>query len=139
MAYKEDEIEDIFGLICHKIAIDGKALRTVLEDGSMPSSRTFFKWLDNDDKKVKQYARACDERADRIFEEMLDIADNTEMGIVTKDSEKGTEVTTADMIQHRRLKVDTRKWMLSKLNPKKFSDKLQVDTTEFKEQPLFPD
>ena len=48
-------------------------------------------------------------------------------------------MTSDDTIQHRRLQVDSHKWMLGKMNPKKYSDKIQVDTTEFSEQPLFPD
>lgn len=139
MAYKDDEIDEIFNEICVKISINGMALRNVLKLDNMPSPETFYKWLSKDENKTKQYARACEERAEIIFEEMLEIADNTETGTTTKESEKGIEVTTADMIQHRKLKVDTRKWMLSKINPKKYSDKLQVDNTEFKEQPLFPD
>ena len=54
--------------------------------------------------------------------------------IIDKD---GNEVVNHNVIQRDRLRVDTRKWYLSKLNPKKYSDKIQVDTSEFKEQPLF--
>jgi hypothetical protein len=43
------------------------------------------------------------------------------------------------MIAHRRLQVDTRKWYLSKINPKKFSEKVQQELSITKEQPLFGD
>ena len=137
MAYKDNEIEDIFSKICDKISIDGLALRNILKADDMPSSRTFFKWLDNDDKKVKQYARACEDRADNIFEDILDIADESHAD--KKVLEDGREVVDSEVVQRSRIRIDARKWMLSKMNPKKYSDKLQVDTTEFKEQPLFPD
>ena len=138
MAYSEKQIEERFYSIIKDIE-HGYALRTVLKKENNPSSRTFYKWLDEDANKVKQYVRACEARAEQIFEDILNIADTTEEGITTKETENGIETTTGDMIQHRRLKVDARKWMLGKMNPKKYSDKIQVDTTEFKEQALFPD
>lgn len=137
MAWKKNEIDKTFNVICKEIAINGKALRNVLKSKGMPSNDTFYKWIDNDSLKMEQYVRACEERANGIFEDMLVIADTPEEGVTTKQTEKGVEITTADMIAHRRLKVETRKWILGKMNPKKYSDKIQVDNTEFKEQPLF--
>ena len=139
MAYSKEKIEERFTEICRQIAEEGKSLRKVLLSKDMPNSETFYKWLDADKEKAKQYTRATNARADVIFEEILEISDTTKEGLTTKETEHGIETTTADMIQHRRLQVDSRKWMLGKMNPKKYSDKIQVDTTEFSEQPLFPD
>lgn len=137
MAYSEEDINNTFGLICHKIAIEGMALRNVLKLKNMPSGETFYKWINEDKLKTKQYARACDDRADKIFEDILNIADSVGNDVIL--DKDGKEVTNYNIIQRDRLRVDSRKWILSKLNPKKYSDKIQVDTTEFKEQPLFPD
>lgn len=104
----------------------------------MPSSQTFYKWLtpnDSDTEKVikekeiksKQYARACNDRADAIFEECLAIADNQEKDKYT--DEHGKEHVNHNVINRSRLRVDTRKWMLGKLNPKKYGDKMQQDVT----------
>lgn len=120
MAYSEDEIETKFRLILEDLE-DGKSLRQSLKQQEL-SSRTFFKWIDNDDEKVKQYARATELRADVIFEEILEISDTTEEGVTIKETDKGIETTKGDMIQHRRLKVDARKWILGKMNPKKYGD-----------------
>jgi hypothetical protein len=68
--------------------------------------------------------RACDHRADAIFEDVLDIADSQE-GDKIKLSD-GQEVTNHDVIQRARLRVDTRKWMAGKLRPTKYGDKLDV-------------
>ena len=138
MAYSKKQKDKIFESICIRV-IEGEAVINILKESGMPSTRTFWKWLKEDEEKVKQYAHAKELMAEYLFDEMLQIADTTEEGTTTKVTDRGTEITTGDMIMHRRLKVDTRKWYLSKLNPKKYSDKLQVDTTEFKEQPLFPD
>ena len=116
MAYSEIKKKEIFIDICLEIT-KGKSLRNILKEEGMPSTSTFFVWLAEDEEKSKQYARACDIRAEVIFDEMLDIADDNTNDYVNSDN-----------IQRSRLRVDTRKWMLSKLNPKKYSDKLQTDT-----------
>jgi hypothetical protein len=139
MAYSEKQIEDTFTEICRQIAEEGKSLRAVLRSKEMPESHTFYKWIDNDTNKLLQYTRATNDRAEGLFDEILQISDTTIEGTTTKETENGIEVTTADMIQHRRLQVDSRKWMLGKMNPKKYSDKIQIDQSEFSEQPLFPD
>lgn len=136
MAYSKKEIEKVFNSIIKDIE-EGQSLRQSLKGKDKPSSQTFYVWLDASEDKSKQYARACNERADKIFEDILTIADDQE-GDVYKD-EDGKEITNWNIVQRARLRVDSRKWMLSKLNPKKYSDKIQVDTTEFKTQPLFPD
>ena len=124
MAYSEDEIEIKFRLILEGLE-SGKSLRAVLREDDMPDSRTFYKWLDNDQNKITQYARACEKRTDSIFEEILDIADETHSD--KKVLEDGREVIDNEVIQRSRLRVDARKWMLSKMNPKKYGDKLETD------------
>ncbi len=48
---------------------------------------------------------------------------------MVKVTEKGTETRTGDMIQHRRLQVDARKWMLAKALPNIYGDKLTAEVT----------
>ena len=86
MAYsKAQAFKKIIGII-----ESGKSLRSILVQENMPSSRTFYKWLDKDEKKLKQYARACEERADKIFEEIIEIADTTKEGVVVETYGDGT-------------------------------------------------
>lgn len=127
--YSKKEIEKVFDNILEDIE-QGKSLRQVLRNENKPSSRTFFKWLDNDENKVKRYARACSLRADSMFDDMIDISDTTEEGTTITESDKGIFTNTGDMIQHRRLKIDTRKWILSKMNPKKYGDSKQIKLTD---------
>jgi len=134
MAYSAEEIEIIFDKILERIE-KGEALRTILKDKYMPSSRTFFKWLDEDSVKVKQYAYSCEQRADAIFDEMIEIADEAPEKYDTEFSKR----VDGGYVQNKRVRIDARKWMLSKMNPKKYSDKIQVDNSEFTEQPLFPE
>lgn len=123
MAYKEEDIERIFKDITDKISIDGLPLRKILMEEGMPSSQTFYNWLESDETKSKQYARACEDRADSIFEEILDISDESNADVIVI---QGKAVIDGSAIQRSRLKVDARKWMLSKMNPKKYGDKVDV-------------
>lgn len=57
MAYSKEDIDKIFNYVCSEIE-KGRALRNVLKDNEMPSTSTFYEWLDNDDVKSKQYANS---------------------------------------------------------------------------------
>ena len=129
MAYDKEKIEIIFTQICEQIEI-GRSLRSILkEDDNMPSSSTFFIWLKEDALKSKRYELATDLRTDILFDEIIEIAYNVEEGTTTKETERGVEITTGDMLGHRRLKIDALKWSLSKLNPKKYGDKVESINT----------
>lgn len=113
--------------ICNRIA-NGESLRSICDAESMPDKATVFRWLGAHKLFCDQYARAREAQADAIFDEILHIADNPKIGVKTKTNDKGeVEVSEGDMIEHRRLQVDARKWMAGKLRPKKYGDKLDVD------------
>lgn len=133
--YTEEERETILTDINDRIS-NGESLRKILLEKDMIDSKTFYKWIDGDDdrksdvyvKRIQQYTRACARRADAIFEEAISIADTPQEGEITKTDKDGNkEVTKADMIAHRRLQVDTRRWAAGKLNPKKYGDKVQTE------------
>ncbi len=124
MAYTPKQIEAIFKEVFNRVS-NGEAIRTVLKDKNMPNTETFYKWLDKDKSKTKQYTRATDERADSIFEDMIDIADDQEGDVyIDKD---GNEQTNHNINQRARLRVDTRKWMLGKLKPKKYGERQEIE------------
>ena len=133
MAYDKKQTESIFSDIVKQIS-EGKSLREVLRQPDMPSSRTFFKWLGGDDEKVKQYARGCNERAEMIFDQILTIADATEDDVII--NEEGNPITNHNVIQRDRLRVDARKWALSKMNPKKYGDKQAIEMDIKEEKPF---
>jgi len=133
MAYTQDEIDRLFEHICIEIET-GRSLRSILkQDENMPSSSTFFIWLTESELKSKRYELATNLRTDALFDEIVEIAYNTEEGETTKVNSKGEiETTTGDMLGHRRLKIDALKWSLSKLNPKKYGEKLDVTSKDEK-------
>lgn len=95
-----------------------KALRGRISNGK------FYDMLEEDADKEKRYARACAQRADIIFEESLEIADDSNEDITYKD---GVAIENPKVVQRDRLRVETRKWFLSKLHPKKYGDKSEID------------
>lgn len=122
MAYDKDKVFDI---ICDRIS-NGESLRSVLRDDAMPERSTVYEWLKGDESKSNQYARATNDRADAIFDEMFEIADDGTNDTMTVSIGEGLEVEklNTEHIQRSRLRIDTRKWALSKMNPKKYGDRI---------------
>lgn len=117
--------------ICRRIA-GGESLRAICEDDTMPSTSSVCRWL-ADDANVEfreQYARAREAQADAIVDEMLDIADdatNDYMERKTEDEQSPGYVLNGEHVQRSKLRIDARKWVASKLAPKKYGDKLDVE------------
>ena len=132
MAYSKEKKEIILNNIFTEI-INGRAVRNVLKDEGMPDVTTFYNWIDTNEDKSKQYARACEARADKIFDDILDISDSYENDVI-KNAD-GIEVVNYNVIQRDRLRVDSRKWIASKLNPKKYGDK-NTTTLEGGDKPI---
>ena len=132
-----------FEMILSRI-MAGESLKQICESYDPPvSSRgVFYDWLASDVAMADRYARACEVRSDHLFDEMLHIADTPLIGEKRKimanqevgpDGEEGedtitrvVEITTGDMVEHRRLQIDARKWAIAKMQPKKYGDKLDV-------------
>lgn len=124
MSYTEIQKNKIFNKICKRIS-KGEALRNIINKDDTFSDTVFFDLVDSDKDKNKQYARACEERSNVIFEDMFDIADDTGNDIIILSD--GRKVENKAIIARDRLRVDTRKWILSKMNPKKYGDKIALE------------
>jgi len=97
----------------------------------MPAQSTVYLWLLDEDKKLfsENYARARASQAEVMFDELLDIADDSSQDTII--GRRGPE-ENKEWTNRSRLKVDTRKWYLSKVLPKKFGEKLDL-TSDGKE------
>ena len=68
------------------------------------------------------YRQAVEDRADRLAEELIDLADTP--------IPKGLDgPTMSAWVQRLRVQVDVRKWVASKLAPRTYGDKLDVSVT----------
>ena len=129
IVWNEDKKQNAINIILTEIAEEGKSVRSILDNADrnvLPSNVTFCDWLRQDSELVKQYARATEIRAEKLFDEIIDIADETSNDTYT--DETGKEYTNHEVINRSRLKIDARKWVLSKLNPKKYGDKIDHTT-----------
>jgi hypothetical protein len=109
-----------------RAVMEGASLRQACRDHEVTRSEVYLDLAD-DPTFSDQYARATSIRADAMFDEMMEIADTQVEGEVRKKLKDGTEeVTVEDMLGHRKLQVDTRKWALARMNPRKYGEKVQV-------------
>ena len=95
----------------------------------MPSVTTMFNWLRSQPQFLEQYTISKAEQADAMAEEMIDIADdstNDWMERLDKDGQPAGYVLNGDHVQRSRLRIETRKWLASKLKPKKWGEKVDV-------------
>jgi hypothetical protein len=80
---------------------------------------TFNLWLNDDADLAAQYARAREDLLEMMASDILDIADRP---VGSTDS----GATDSGAVADKKVQIDTRKWLLSKLAPKKYGDKLEV-------------
>lgn len=113
--------------VCQRLA-EGESLRSICKDKHMPVPSTIYLWvIDDREGFSKQYARARAIQAENMFEEILDISDDNKDDWMTV-GRKGQEfqIENKEVTNRSRLRVDSRKWYLSKVLPKKFGDKVDV-------------
>jgi hypothetical protein len=101
---------------------EGKSLRQASQMAGV-ARQTFLDWVDKDQELAGQYAHARAAMIDKIADDIMTIAD--EELVAT-----GEGRVDSAMVQKQRLRVDTRKWLLSKLSPKKYGDKLELSGDE---------
>ena len=124
-----DYTEELADEICSLLA-EGLSMRTVCNPDDMPNKSTVFRWIRTIPEFNDQYARAKEESADAMLEETMDIADEgTNDWMEANDPENPGYKLNGEHIQRSRLRVDTRKWMMSKMKPKKYGDKITTEHT----------
>lgn len=119
----EEEKQILFDAIIQDISENGVSLFAALKNRL--SSTTFYAFMDEDESRIKRYARATELRAEKMAEETLDIADSVDNDLITLPD--GREVVNNNVINRDRLRVDTRKWLLAKMHPKKYGDKISTE------------
>lgn len=120
--------QDLADEICSRL-MSGVSLREVCRSDDMPYRARVHEWLNAYPDFSDQYARACEIRADEIFDEIFDIADNSENDWMDRKYPDGhaETVENGEAIRRSQMRIDARKWALSKMQPKKYGDKLALD------------
>jgi hypothetical protein len=95
--------------ICERLA-HGETLRKMVLDEHMPASSAIYRWLDNNESFKEQYAQARVRQADYYAEMIID------------------ESFGAHDASIGRLRMDALKWASSKIAPKKYGDKIELES-----------
>lgn len=108
MTFPASTRERILGLI-----VDGISLRKVCAQDDMPSKSTVMQWLDTDEDFRTKYARAREQQADLMFDEMADVENDVISGAMKPEA--------------ARVVLWSRQWRAAKLMPKKYGDKIDLN------------
>ena len=111
--------------VCNLIA-NGASLRQIEKMDGLPNMVTVLKWLADPDLKsfADHYEHAREARAEGIFEESLDIADDASGDLLQG---MNGPIGNSAAVNRSKLMVDTRKWFLARLAPKKFGEQASAN------------
>lgn len=139
--------EAVMAIVLERIATSTKGLNTILTEGAeidgktypLPTYSTIMKWLDDGETQEgkpsfsDRYARARDAQAHVMHDEILEIHKSALQPLVS-DGEvvygsdgKPVMVATSASVQMAKLEADNKKWLMSKLMPKKYGDRVDLN------------
>jgi len=109
--------EELAEEICRRIAA-GESVCNICKDAHMPDESAIRQWAyKNFHGFTRRFDDATAMRADALFDQLIAIADDT-----------SGDIDYASVYQ-RKLKIDTRKWMLSKMRPQRYGERIQHERT----------
>ena len=127
-------------VICERLA-DGESLVSICKTDGMPKKTAVYEWLASKKDFAEMYARAREDQADSLADQIIALADEMPMEIT---DDKGKTRFDSAYVQWQKNRVDARKWVAAKLKPRKYSDRIahvgdkdgdpmQMDVTIFDE------
>jgi hypothetical protein len=114
---------------------EGMSLRQILKAdtvGALPAQSTVYEWLLRHPLFAEQYARAREEQADTLADEIISIADEQPEVIAVTDKQGALIEHKLDgaFLQWQKNRIEARKWTAMKLKPKKYGDRMAVEGVE---------
>jgi hypothetical protein len=101
--------QELADRICERL-VAGESIRAICSDDGMPTWPAISKWLNEKPEFAIQYARAREDQAEALADRIIEIADDENIDA-----------------HHKRIMVDARKWVASKLKPKRYGDRAEVE------------
>lgn len=133
--YKQDGefSQELFDKICEKIATSSQSTRATCKE-NMINPTTFYRWINKDEENQRYggklrniYARAKEDQVEFLVDEMLEIADDGSNDYMTiTKGDVSYNVEDKEVTNRSRIRVDVRKFIASKLKPKKYGDSIDV-------------
>jgi hypothetical protein len=109
--------------ICFYIS-EGMSIRQVCSQEGMPDKSQVFRWLASNEEFRDRYAKAKTIGVEYLAEELIDIADDATNDYMESEGKDGSVAykINGEAVNRSRLRIDTRKWVLAKLMPKKYGE-----------------
>jgi hypothetical protein len=108
-------------LICERVATHDMGLQQLCDTyDDLPCKYTILSWRHKYDSFSSQYARAKERQVNLLAEQILEIADDAKNDYTI--DENGKKVIDHELAARSRLRIDSRKWLASKLAPKLYGD-----------------
>ena len=126
--YTEALATEILARLSGSEDVEPQSLRSICAAALMPDESTVRFWVKEDREGfAARYAEARDYAIDHMAQDIIRIADDSHLDVVGTNPDTGKPIVDGEAIARSRLRVDTRKWFVAKLAPKKYGDRLQVD------------
>lgn len=113
--------DELFETICTRLE-NGEVLRAICANAEMPDRSTVLRWIAADDGKRRRYDLARQACVEFWSDEIIQIATDGSRDTVT--DEKGRARCDHEWVNRSRLRIDTIKFLMTKINPLKWGDKL---------------
>lgn len=116
-----DALDQIFA----EIATTTSSLESICKgNDSFPSARTVYRLIESDESLCQRYTRAKEAQLQVLADQLVELADKDRIcEKVTIKSDGSREVVILDQVERTKVQIDVRKWLLSKLAPKKYGDR----------------
>ncbi len=113
--------------IC-KLLAQGWPLTQICRQPGFPNYSTVTNWaLDDREGFYQQYARAREIGYQRMADEIVEISDDGRNDWEERETRGGSYIAlNKEATERSKLRVDSRKWLMSKALPKIYGDKLDV-------------
>ena len=117
----EEYTEELANRICEKITQGMSLKSTVEQDEDLPSLQTIYSWLSKHNNFLDNYTQATQNRTEAQLEELNRLGD-----IAIQEASNTGDKRANAVVQAYKLKADNMKWVMSKMKPKKYGDKLEL-------------
>lgn len=118
--------------LCREISVSEKGIKKILKDNpTWPCDKIIFEWRLDYPEFAEMMCTAKRNQVERIVDEMMEIADDASLDTITKVGSDGKEYKVCDRewVARTKIRIDHRRWLVSKLVPKMYGDKIQNETT----------
>jgi hypothetical protein len=118
--------ETLAAVICGRIAT-GDTLTKICKTKGFPVPATVHRWRRENSQFRADYDLARDDQMDGWGDEIVAIADDNSLDTIDSVDKQGNAIQVANHanVQRDRLRIDTRKFLMAKINGQQYGDKVE--------------